>query len=82
MSSKPGVKIMRYRFNRLDLTQMRLLGKLSPAQRLQTMLAARELAVGLRRGRLRQRYPDLSPREINLKLLEELARVQRVRPRS
>ena len=68
-------------FNRVDMTQMRLLGRLSPAQRLRTMLDARELAVGLMRGRLRRRYPNLSSQEINLKLLEELARAQRVRPR-
>jgi hypothetical protein len=40
------------------------------------MLDARELAVGLIRGRLRQRYPRLSSREINLKVLEELDRVE------
>jgi hypothetical protein len=68
---------MKYHFNPIDLVQMRLLAQLSPAQRLQTMLAARELAVGLMRGRLRQRHPDLSMQEINLKLLEELARAQR-----
>ena len=72
---------MIYRFDRVDKSQMRLLGQLSPAQRLQIMLAARELAVGLKRGRLRRRYPNLSPQEINLKLLEELARAERVRPR-
>ncbi len=70
---------MTYRFDPVDLTQMRLLGQLSPARRLQTMLEARELAVGLMRGRLRRRYPDLSSREINLKLLEELARARRIR---
>lgn len=69
----------KYHFNRVDLTQMRLLARLSPAQRLRTMLDARELAVGLIRGRLRRRYPDLSEMEINLKLLEELARAQRKR---
>lgn len=72
---------MTYRFDRVDLVQMRLMGRLSPAQRLRTMLDARELAVGLRRGRLRRRYPTLSPQEINLKLLEELARAHRVRPK-
>lgn len=72
---------MTYRFDHVDLAQMRLLGRLSPAQRLRAMLDARELAVGLIRGRLRRRYPDLSPQELNLKLLEELARVQRIRPR-
>jgi hypothetical protein len=59
---------------------MRLLGKLSPGQRIQAMLDARELAVGLIRGRLRRQYPDLSSREINLKVLEEIARAQRTPP--
>lgn len=72
---------MKYYFNSIDLVQMRLLARLSPAQRLQTMLAARELAVGLIRGRLRRCYPDLSMQEVNLKLLEELARAQRRRSR-
>jgi hypothetical protein len=72
---------MVYHFDPVDLAQMRLLGRLSPAQRLRTMLEARELAVGLMRGRLRRRYPTLTSREINLKLLEELARVQRTRLR-
>ncbi len=65
-----------YRFDSVDLEQMRLLGRLSPGQRIQVMLDARELAVGLIRGRLRRQYPDLSPREINLKVLEEIARAE------
>lgn len=65
-----------YRFDPVDLDQMRLLGRLSPGQRIQVMLDARELAVGLIRGRLRRQYPDLSPREINLKVLEEIARAE------
>lgn len=72
---------MSYRFDPVDKTQLRLLGQLSPARRLRLMLDARELAVGLIRGRLRRRYPNLSPQEINMKLLEELARGRRVRPR-
>lgn len=59
---------------------MRRLGKLSPAQRIQAMLDARELAVGLIRGRLRRRHPQLSRREINLKVLEEIERAQRTPP--
>ena len=69
-----------HRFDPVDMEQMRLLGSLSPGQRIQVMLDARELAVGLIRGRLRRRYPHLSPREINLKLLEEIARAQRTPP--
>lgn len=63
-----------YRFDPLDLEQVRLLGRLSPARRIRAMLDARDLAVGLMRGRLRHRYPHLTPGEINLKLLEELER--------
>ena len=52
--------MMTYRFDPVDLEQMRLLGRLSPGGRIQVMLDARELAVGLIRGRLRRQYPDLS----------------------
>ncbi len=69
-----------YRFDPVDLDLVRLRGRLSPGQRLQAMLDARELAVGLIRGRLRRQYPDLPPREINLKVLEEIARAQQTPP--
>jgi hypothetical protein len=65
-----------YRFDPVDLHHMRLLGQLAPGQRLQVLLDARELAVGLRRGRLRRQYPQLSPHELNLKMLEELERAK------
>ncbi len=55
---------------------MRLLGELSPGRRIQVMLDARELAVGLVRGRLRRQYPDLPLRELNLMVLEDIARAQ------
>ena len=71
-----------YCFDPVDLEQMRLLGKLTPGQRIQVMLDARELAVGLVRGRLRRQHPHLSLREINLKVLEEVDRAkQRTFPR-
>jgi hypothetical protein len=60
------------RFDTVDLEQMRLLGRLSLGQRIRAMLDARELAVGLIRGRLRQQYPDLSLRAINMKLIEDV----------
>ena len=65
-----------------DRAQFILLGRLSGAQRVRAMLDARELAVGLKRGRLRRRYPRLSEAEINLKLLEELARADQREARS
>jgi hypothetical protein len=67
---------MIYRFDPIDRTQMQLVGKLTPAQRLQLMLRAREMAVSLKRARLRRRYADLSSTELNLKLLEELSNVR------
>ena len=48
--------------------------QLPPEKRVRLMLSARELAVGLIRGRMRKQFPALSPEEINLKLLEELER--------
>jgi len=69
-----------YRFDPVDLEQVRLLGCLSPGGRIRLMLDARELAVGLIRGRLRRQYPDLSPRDLNLKVLEEIDRAQRTSP--
>jgi len=50
----------KYTFDPVDIAQMRLRASLSPARRIQVMLDARELAVGLMRGRMRKRYPDLS----------------------
>jgi hypothetical protein len=69
-----------WRFDPLDLEYVLRLRQLGPGGRIRVMLDARELAVGLIRGRLRQRYPDLSLPEISLKVLEEIARAKRTRP--
>jgi hypothetical protein len=61
-----------FRSDRLE--QVKLLAKIPPHKRVRAMLDARELAVGLIRGRLRRKYPDLSINMLNLKVLEELAR--------
>jgi len=61
-----------YHFDPVDREQMRLLAQLSPGRRLQTMLDARELAVGMIRARLRRLYPTLSNNEFNLKVLQEI----------
>jgi hypothetical protein len=53
---------------------------LAPGGRIRLMLNARELAVGLIRGRLHCQYPELSLHEINLKLLEELERAKNITP--
>ena len=59
-------------FDPTDVDRLRMLAQLTPGRRIRLMLNARELAVGLMRGRLRRCYPHLTTREINLKLLEEL----------
>ena len=43
---------------------------LNTSQRIQRWLNARQLAVGLRLGQLRKRYPNLSSEELNLKMIE------------
>ena len=66
-------------FTHTDIDLIRLRLKLSPGQRLQAMFDARALLVGFIRGRLRQRHPDISERDLNLKVLEEIERGQRTR---
>jgi hypothetical protein len=68
------------RFTHTDMELMRLRLTLSPGQRIQAMLDARALLVGIVRGRLRQLYPDLPEADLNLKMLEEIERAQSVRP--
>jgi hypothetical protein len=68
------------RFTHTDIELMRLRLSLTPGQRLQAMFDARAVLVGMIRGRLRQRYPDIPEAELNLKVLEEIERAQSVRP--
>ena len=73
MEAKP---VPTYRFDPPDIVQVNLLRKLTPSQHIQRLLDARELAVGLIRGRLSKRYPDLPPDRLNLKVLETLNRAR------
>jgi hypothetical protein len=63
-------------FDPIDVEQIRMSARLTSEQRIRRMLDARELVVGLIRGRLRRRYPDLPSRELNLKVLEEIEHAQ------
>jgi hypothetical protein len=67
-------------FAHTDMDLMRLRLSLSPGQRIQAMLDARALVVGLIRGRLRQKHPNIPETELNLKVLEEIERAQNVKP--
>ena len=66
----------KYRFDPADHNLMRIRGRLTPGERLLAMLAAREWVVSAHRARLQRQYPDLSPEEINLKMLEEIERAE------
>jgi len=72
---------MTYHFDPIDIEHLKLSARLSLVRRWQRLLDARELAVGLIRGCLRRRYPHLSAGELNLKVLEEIERVQRLSSR-
>jgi hypothetical protein len=61
----------------LDHDLLRLIGSVSPAQRIRNMLDAQTFVMSLIRGRLHCHYPTLSQREINLKVFEEIARYDR-----
>ena len=67
-------------FTHIDIELMRLRSSLSAGQRIQAMLDARALVVGMIRGRLRKQYPDMPEAELNLKMLEEIERAQNVKP--
>jgi hypothetical protein len=63
-----------------DIELMHLRLALTPGQRIQSMLDVRALLVGIIRGRLRKKHPDISEVELNLKLLAEIERSQNARP--
>lgn len=58
--------------NCIDFDAIKILGKLSPAKRVRNMLEAQKFAMSIIRGRVRREYPDLSKREINIKVFEEI----------
>jgi hypothetical protein len=66
-----------FRPHSVDLMQLRLLANLPAHRRLRVMLDARELAVGMMRGRLRKEFPNFTPIQLNLKLLEEISHASR-----
>lgn len=70
------IEVTKFQPDLPDEIQVKLFASLTGAQRVRVMLEARELAVGLIRGRLRLQYPELSVNAINMKVLEEIDRVQ------
>jgi hypothetical protein len=65
-----------FRPHTVDREQLKLLLSIPAHKRVRVMLDARELAVGMIRGRIRKNYPNLSLNMVNLKLIEELSRAK------
>ena len=59
----------------VDWTQLRLLGDLSPAERVLAGMRAQSFAMAALRGTLGKRFPDLSLSELNMKVLAYLTPV-------
>lgn len=67
-------------FDPIDWQQLELLAKLTPAQRVLTMIRAAEFVRAGLRGAFRRRYPELSDREINMKVLAHLTPLRDYKP--
>ncbi len=67
-------------FDPIDWQQLELWAKLTPAQRVLTMIRAAEFVRAGLRGAFRQRYPQLSDREINMKVLAHLTPLRDYKP--
>ena len=65
-----------FRPHTVDREQLKLLLALPAPKRIRVMLDARDLAVGMIRGRIRKYYPHLTINMLNVKVLEELARAR------
>jgi hypothetical protein len=67
-------------FGHVDPDYVRFLGNLPAYKRVHLMLKAREMALGLIRGRIKKFNPDLSERELNIKVLETTTHVRQKPP--
>ena len=53
----------------IDFQQLELLGKIPPEQRLLTMMSTAEWVLAGLRGALSNKFPEWSPRELNLRVM-------------
>lgn len=60
------------KLHHVDFDLIKLLGHLTPGQRVRNMLEAPKFALSIIRGRVRRCFPNLSQREINIKVFEEI----------
>jgi hypothetical protein len=66
-----------YQIDPPDMEAIRLTARLSASMRIRRLLNTRALLVAIMRGRLQRQYPHVSARELNLKVLEEIERVEK-----
>jgi hypothetical protein len=71
-----------YQFPPLDKEKVLARIKMTVGERIEAMIEEREKIVEAIRSRLREEYPDLSHREINLKILEEIERIKQEEDRA
>lgn len=60
------------RLDPVDWTQLKLLARLSPGQRILAGMEAQAFAMAALRGTFRRRFPELSQSELNMKALAYL----------
>ncbi len=60
----------------IDWVQMELLARLPPEERILPGMRAQEFARSLVRGAIMERFPELSPSEVNMRVLVHFTTVQ------
>lgn len=74
MRAAPSREELQRRLGRADIQQIRLLLRVSPAQRIQTMLGMQSLILNTWRTRLRRAHPELSDLELTRLVFQRLYR--------
>jgi hypothetical protein len=67
--------------DRIDWVQLQLTAHLSPGQRILAAMHAQAFATASLRGTFRRRFPELSPAELNMKVLAYLTPVKMTPPK-
>ena len=65
----------------VDWQQLELQAQVSPAQRVLNMMAATEFSLAGLRGAFRQRYPELSLAELNMRVLAYVTPLRGIEPK-
>jgi hypothetical protein len=84
MAAEDSMTTEESRLGPVDIEAIRLTARLSVGRRVRRLLDTRALLFSIIRTRLHHQYPDLAARDLNLKVLEEIERIERshTRPHS